>query len=391
MREIVLAGAVRTAIGSFGGTLAGVPAGQLGAVVIRQALGRAGVEPEQVDQVIMGNVLQAGQGQNPARQAAMGAGLPAEIPAMTINRVCGSGLEAVTLAAALIRCGDADIVVAGGMENMSAAPYALPKGRFGYRMGHGELTDTLIKDALWDVFNDYHMGVTAENVAEKYGITRAMQDAFAAESQQKCQAARAAGLFEGEIVPVAVKTKAGTVPFERDEYPRDGVTAQGIAGLKPAFRTDGTVTAANASGINDGAAALVVMGADVAARLGVRPMARFVVGACAGVDPAVMGTGPAASTARALARAGLSISDMELIEANEAFAAQALAVGQLLGWDPARVNVNGGAIALGHPVGASGARILVSLLHQMERQDAKRGLATLCIGGGMGISAIVER
>ena len=389
--EIVLAGAVRTAIGKFGGTLADVPAAELGAIVVKEALSRAGVQPGQVDQVILGNVIQAGLGQNVARQAAVKAGLPVEVPAMTINRVCGSGLESVTLAAALIRSGDADIIVAGGMENMSAAPYALKKARYGYRMGNGELTDTMVGDALWDAFNNYHMGITAENVAEKYGITRELQDAFAAESQQKAERALAENRFADEIVPVPVKVKRETVLFDKDEYPRAGVTAESLAKLRPAFKPEGgTVTAANASGINDGAAAIVVMSAGKAKELGVKPMARFVVGTSAGVDPTIMGVGPVYSTKKALEKAGLTIADVDLIEANEAFAAQSLAVGKLLEWDADKVNVNGGAIALGPPVGASGARILVTLLHEMNRRGVKRGLATLCVGGGMGVSAIVE-
>ncbi len=392
MKEVVLAGAVRTAIGKFGGALAGVPAAELGAVVIREALARAGVKGEQVDQVIMGNVLQAGSGQNTARQAAIMAGVPIQVPAMTINRVCGSGLEAVTLAAALIRSGEADIVVAGGMENMSSAPYVLPDARFGYRMGNGEVIDTMVHDALWDSFNDYHMGITAENVAAKYEITREMQDEFAAASQRKCEAAQSGGKFEEEIVPVEIKSRKGVVIFDRDDFPRQGVTKEGLAGLKPAFKKDGgTVTAANSSGINDGAAALVVMSEEKAAELGIEPLAEFITSAVAGVDPSIMGVGPAFSTEKALKKADLNIDDIDLIEANEAFAAQALAVGKILGWDPQKVNVNGGAISLGHPVGASGMRILVTLLYEMKRRNSRLGLATLCIGGGMGVSAIVER
>lgn len=392
MKEIILAGAVRTAIGKFGGTLAGVPAADLGAVVIKDALMRSGVKAEQVDQVIMGNVLQAGQGQNPARQASIKAGLPVDVPAITINRVCGSGLEAVSLAAALIRSGEADIIIAGGMENMSAVPYVLPDARFGYRMGDGKMVDIMVQDALWDAFNDYHMGITAENVAEKYEITRDMQDEFAASSQQKCEAAQKAGKFIEEIVPVPVKNKKTTVLFDTDEFPRQGVTKESLAGLKPAFKKEGgTVTAANASGINDGAAALVVMSAEKAKELGVTPMAKFVTGAVAGVDPSIMGVGPAYSTKKALEKVNMTIDDMDLIEANEAFASQALAVGKILGWDSQKVNVNGGAISLGHPVGASGMRILVTLLYEIKRRNLKRGLATLCIGGGMGVSAIVER
>lgn len=390
MKEIVLAGAVRTPIGKMGGALKDIPADQLGSIVIREALARAGVSPDAVDEVLMGCVLQAGLGQNVARQAAIRAGLPQEIPAMTLNNVCGSGLRAVNLAASLIEAGDAEIVVAGGMENMSRAPYALHDARFGYRMNDGALVDTMIRDALWDAFGEYHMGETAEQVADQYGITRVAQDAFAAESQQKCEAARAAGKFKDEIVPVPIPNKKETILLDADEFPRDGVTAEGLAKLRPAFRKDGTVTAANASGINDGAAAIVVMSGEKARALGVTPMATFVAGASAGVDPALMGIGPIASTQKVLARTGLSVSDLDLIEANEAFAAQSLAVRNTLGLDPAKVNVNGGAIALGHPVGASGCRILVTLLHELARRGGGLGLATLCVGGGMGVSTLVK-
>lgn len=389
-REIVLAGAVRTAIGKFQGSLGEVPAAELGSVVIKEALLRAGVKPEQVDEVIMGCVLQAGLGQNVARQAAVKAGIPVEVPAMTLNNVCGSGLKAVNLAAALIEAGEAEILVVGGTENMSMAPYTLPNARFGYRMNDGKIVDTMVNDGLWDIFNNYHMGVTAENIAEKYGITREQQDAFAAQSQQKCEAAQKAGKFAEEIVPVPVKVKKDIVEFKTDEFPREGITAEGLAKLRPAFKKDGTVTAANASGINDGAAAIVVMSAEKAAELGVKPMARFVAAASAGVDPAVMGIGPIFSTNKALNKAGLDIGDIDLIEANEAFAAQSIAVGNGLGIDPEKLNVNGGAIALGHPIGASGCRILVSLLYEMKRRGVRRGLATLCVGGGMGVSMIVE-
>lgn len=390
-KQVVLAGGVRTAIGKFGGSLAGVPVAQLGSVVIREAVKRAGIAPEQVDEVIMGCILQAGQGQNVARQAAIGAGLPVEVPAMTINNVCGSGLKAVNLAAAMIEAGDADVVVVGGMENMSAAAYALMKGRYGYQMGNGEIIDTMIKDGLWDAFGDYHMGITAENLAEKYGITREMQDDFAAKSQQKCQAARAAGKFKEEIVPVEIKVKKDVIAFDTDEFPRDGVTAEGLSKLRPAFKKDGTVTAANASGINDGAAAIVVMSEDKAKALGVKPMARIVATASAGCPPEIMGIGPAYSTRKALDKAGMKIDQIDLIEGNEAFAAQALAVEKELGWDESKVNVTGGAIALGHPIGASGCRILVTLLHEMAREGKKTGLATLCVGGGMGVTTIVAR
>lgn len=390
-REVVIVSAVRTAIGKLGGSLANTPATELGAIVIKEALSRANISPEKVDEVLMGCVLQSTQGQNPARQAAIKAGLSDSVPALTVNNVCGSGLKCINLAATSIRAGEAHVVVAGGMENMSAAPYALPSARFGYRMGDGNFVDTMIKDSLWDAFNDYHMGITAENVAEKYEITRQMQDQFAALSQQKCEAASTAGKFADEIVPVPVRVKRDTVMFDKDEYPRDAVTAESISGLRPAFKKDGgTVTAANASGINDGAAAVVIMSAEKAKELGIKPMAKFVDGAWAGVDPSIMGIGPAASTKKLLDKTGLSIKDMDLIEANEAFAAQSLAVGKLLDWDAEKVNVNGGAIALGHPVGASGCRILVTLLHQLKRQEGRYGLATLCVGGGMGVSTIVE-
>lgn len=389
-KQIVLAGAVRTAIGKFGGALSDVAAPTLGAIVIKEALARAGIAPDQVDEVIMGSILQAGLGQNVARQAAIGAGLPVSVPAMTINNVCGSGLKAVNLAAALIESGQAEVVVVGGMENMSASPYTLPKARYGYQMGDGKLVDTMIKDGLWDAFNDYHMGITAENLAEQYAITRQMQDAFAAESQQKCEAAQNAGKFEAEIVPVPVKVKRDTVSFEKDEFPRAGVTAEGLAKLRPAFKPDGTVTAANASGINDGAAAIIVLSAEKANALRVTPMAKIIASASVGCEPSTMGLGPVFSTRKALKAAGMELSQIDLIEANEAFAAQALAVGMELGWDSAKVNVNGGAIALGHPIGASGCRILVTLLYEMKRSNQKLGLATLCVGGGMGVTTIVE-
>lgn len=391
-KKVVLAGAVRTAIGKMGGTLTSVPAEQLGTIVIKEALSRAGVKPEQVDEVLMGCVIQAGLGQNVARQAAIHAGLPVEVPAVTLNVVCGSGLNAVNMAANMIQAGDADIVVAGGMENMSAAPYAVMQGRYGYRMNNGTLVDTMINDALWDAFNQYHMGITAENVAEQWGITREMQDEFAAQSQNKTEAAQKAGKFDDEIVGVPVKMKKETVIFNKDEGPRAGVTAEGIAKLKPAFKRDGgTVTAANASGINDGAACVVVMSEEKAKELGVKPMATWVAGALGGVDPSIMGVGPVAACKKVFKKTGLGIDDFDLIEANEAFAAQALAVGKELKWNAEKVNVNGGAIALGHPVGASGCRILVTLLHEMQKRDAKRGLATLCIGGGMGCATIVEK
>ena len=388
---VVLAGAVRTPIGKFGGALAQTPAAELGAVVIRAALKQAGVRPEQVDEVLLGCVLQAAQGQNIARQAAVKAGIPVSVPALTVNNVCGSGLKCVNLAASMIAAGDAEIVVAGGTENMSSAAYALPNARFGYRMNDGALLDTMIRDALSDAFEGYHMGVTAENVAKEYGITREMQDAFAAQSQQKCEAARKAGRFCDEIVPVPVRVKKETVEVDADEFPRDGVTQESLAKLRPAFIEGGTVTAANASGINDGAAAVVVMSEERALDLGVAPMARYVAGASAGGEPSSMGLGPAAATEKVLQRSGLALDDIDFIEANEAFAAQALAVQKLIGWKPERVNVNGGAIALGHPVGASGCRILVTLLHELARREARYGLATLCVGGGMGVATILER
>ncbi len=389
-KKIVLAGAVRTAVGKMGGTLADVPAATLGSIVIKEALNRAKISPDQVDEVLMGCVIQAGLGQNVARQASVKAGVPESVPALTLNNVCGSGLKAINMAAALIEAGEADIIVAGGMENMSAAPYALEKARYGYRMNDGKVVDLMVKDALWDAFNNYHMGITAENVAEKYGITREMQDEFAAYSQQKCEKAQAEGKFAEEIVPVPVKVKKDIVMFDKDEGPRAGVTVDGIAKLKPAFKADGTVTAANASGINDGAAAIVVMSEEKAKELGVVPMATWVAGQSAGLDPAIMGVGPAFSTKKIMEKTGLTVDDMDLIEANEAFAAQSLAVAKLLNFDMSKVNVNGGAIAIGHPVGASGCRILVSLLYEMQRRNSKYGLATLCVGGGMGVSSIVK-
>ena len=390
-KKIVLAGACRTAIGKMGGGLSKTPAPVLGSVVIKEALNRAGVPADQVDHVYMGCVIQAGLGQNVARQASIKAGLPVETPAVTVNVVCGSGLNCVNMAAQMIEAGDADIVVAGGMENMSMAPYALKQARFGYRMGNNTVVDTMVNDALWDAFNNYHMGITAENVAEKYGITREELDKFAAWSQQKCEAAMKAGKFKDEIVPVEVKKKKETVVVDTDEGPRPGTTAEGIAKLRPAFKPDGIVTAANSSGINDGAAAIVVMSEEKAKELGVTPMATFVAGALGGVDPAIMGVGPVAATNKVMAKTGMKIDDFDLIEANEAFAAQSIAVQKDLGFKDEVLNVNGGAIALGHPVGASGCRILVTLLHEMQKRDAKTGLATLCIGGGMGCATIVKR
>ena len=390
-KKVVLAGACRTAIGSMGGSLSTTPAAELGAVVIKEALNRAGVAPEQVDHVYMGCVIQAGLGQNVARQASLKAGLPIEVPAVTVNVVCGSGLNCVNMAAQMIQAGDADIVVAGGMENMSMAPYAMKQGRYGYRMGNAPLIDTMVNDALWDAFNDYHMIKTADNVAEQWGLTREELDAFAANSQQKAVAAQEAGAFEAEIVPVMIKKKKEMVEFKVDEGPRPGTTAEGLAKLR-AINPNGVVTAGNASSINDGAAAIVVMSEEKAKELGVKPMATFVAGALGGVDPSIMGVGPVASTKKVLEKTGMKIEDFDIIEANEAFAAQSVAVGRDLGIDVEKqLNPNGGAIALGHPVGASGCRILVTLLHEMEKADAKKGLATLCIGGGMGCSTIVER
>ena len=390
-KKVVLAGACRTAIGTMGGGLSTTPAPVLGSIVIKEAIKRAGVPADQVDHVYMGCVIQAGLGQNVARQASINAGLPIETPAVTVNVVCGSGLNCVNMAAQMIQAGDADIVVAGGMENMSMAPYALKQARFGYRMGNNIMVDTMVNDALWDAFNDYHMGITAENVCEKYGITREELDAFAAKSQQKAAAAVESGAFKDEIVPVEVKKKKETVIFDTDEGPRPGTTAESIAKLRPAFKKDGIVTAANSSGINDGAAAVVVMSEEKAKELGVTPMATFVAGALGGVDPSIMGVGPVASTKKVMAKTGYKIEDFDIIEANEAFAAQSIAVQKELGFTDEQLNPNGGAIALGHPVGASGCRILVTLLHEMVKKDAKKGLATLCIGGGMGCSTIVER
>ena len=389
-KKVVLAGACRTAIGTMGGSLSTTPAAELGAIVIKEALNRAGVSPEAVDQVYMGCVIQAGQGQNVARQASIKAGLPIEVPAVTINVVCGSGLNCVNMAAQMIMAGEADIVVAGGMENMSMAPYAVPQARFGYRMNNGTLVDTMVNDALWDAFNDYHMIKTADNICEEWGLTREELDEFALKSQLKAEAAQKAGAFDKEIVPVMVKKKKEMVEFKVDEGPRAGSTIEGLAKLRP-INPNGFVTAGNASGINDGAAAIVVMSEEKAKELGVTPMATWVAGALGGVDPTIMGIGPVASTKKVLAKTGLTIDDMDLIEANEAFAAQSIAVGRDLGFDLEKLNVNGGAIALGHPVGASGCRILVTLLHEMAKRDAKRGLATLCIGGGMGCSTIVEK
>lgn len=392
MQEVVIVRAVRTAIGSFGGTLKDLPAAELGSVVIKDILEKTGIPPAEIDEVILGNVLQAGLGQNPARQAAIRAGIPEHVPSYTVNKVCGSGLKAVGLAAQAIRAGDGQVYIVGGMENMSLAPYVDQKARWGARMGHSELVDVMIKDGLWCAFNDVHMGITAENIAERWQISREEQDQFAALSQQKCEAAQAEHRFAAEIVPVVIPQRKGDpICFDRDEYPRAGVTAEGLGKLRPAFKKDGTVTAGNASGINDGAAALLIMSVDKAISLGLKPMARLLSYAASGVDPAVMGIGPVLASRKALAKANLSIEDMDLIEANEAFAAQSIAVAKELGFDSAKVNVNGGAIALGHPIGASGARILVTLLHALENRNLKRGLATLCIGGGQGYAIVVER
>src|SRR5262245_27687336 len=391
MEDIVIVGAARTPIDKFGGTLAKTPASDLGALVIRNVLERAGVKPDQVSEVIMGQVLTAGIGQNGARQAAMKAGVPYMVPAMTINKVCGSGLQAAMLGAQAIANGDSDIVVAGGQESMSLSPHAMMGSRDGYRMGDAKLVDTMIVDGLWDVFNQYHMGVTAENVAKEYAVTREEQDEFAVNSQQKTEAAQKAGRFKDEIVSVEIASRKGPVMFADDEYPRHGATLDALKALKPAFDKSGTVTAGNASGINDGAAAVVLTSARKAKELGLKPIARIKAFASAGVDPKYMGMGPVPASKRCLARAGWQPSDLDLMEINEAFAAQAIAVNRQMGWDTSKVNVNGGAIALGHPIGASGCRILVTLLHEMQKRDAKKGLASLCIGGGMGVALAVER
>ena len=392
MTEVVIVDAVRTPIGAFGGALASLTASHMGALVIKALLARNNLAPELVNEVILGQVLTAGVGQNPARQAMIEAGLPQECPAMTINKVCGSGLKAVHLAAQAIKCGDADIIIAGGQENMSASPHVLPKSRDGQRMGDWQLRDSMIVDGLWDAFNDYHMGVTAENIARKYEFTRDEQDAFAAASQQKAEQAQAAGVFADEIVPVSIPQRRGDpLVCDKDEYPKAGTTAEGLAKLRPAFDREGTVTAGNASGINDGAAVLLVMSADKAAELGLEPLARIAGYSSAGVDPAIMGTGPIPASKKCLEKAGWSVDDLDLIESNEAFAAQSMSVNCDMQWDTSKVNISGGAIALGHPIGASGARVLVTLLHGMKRTDAKRGLATLCIGGGLGVALAVER
>ncbi|MGQ9670900.1 MAG: acetyl-CoA C-acetyltransferase [Desulfosoma sp.] len=392
MEQTVIVSAVRTPVGSFGKSLANIPAVQLGVIALKEALARVGLAPEQVDEVILGNVLQAAQGQNPARQVAVHAGIPHAVPAYTINKVCASGLKSVILAAQAVALGDAEVVVAGGIENMSASPYALTQARWGQRMGHGQILDLMIHDGLWDIFNGYHMGITAENVAVKYGISREEQDRFALASQTKAEAAIKAGRFKEEIVPVEIPQRKGPpVVFDTDEHPRFGTTLEALSKLAPAFRKDGTVTAGNASGINDGAAILIVMSEKKAASMGLSPLGRIRSYASAGVDPALMGTGPIPASRKALQKAGWSAEDLELVEANEAFAAQALAVNKAMGWNANIVNVNGGAIALGHPIGASGARILTTLLYEMKRRQVHKGLATLCIGGGQGCAVTIER
>jgi acetyl-CoA C-acetyltransferase len=392
MTDIVIAGALRTAIGKFGGSLAKVAAPDLGATVIRALLAQSGVKPEQISEVILGQVLTAGSGQNPARQALIKSGIPNSVPALTINAVCGSGLKAVMLAAQSIASGDNDIVVAGGQENMSASPHVLPGSRDGFRMGDAKLVDTMIVDGLWDVYNQYHMGTTAENVAKKHDISRPQQDEFAVASQNKAEAAQKAGKFKDEIVPVMIPQRKGDpIAFANDEFVKAGTTLDSVAGLKPAFAKDGSVTAANASGLNDGAAAVLVMTAERAKSLGLTPLARIKAFATTGLDPAIMGMGPVSASRRALEKAGWKAADLDLMEINEAFAAQACAVNKEMAWDTSKINVNGGAIALGHPIGASGCRVLVTLLHEMRRRDAKKGLASLCIGGGMGVALAVER
>ena len=392
MQDVVIVAATRTAVGSFQGSLAHVPAVELGAAVIRQLLAQTGLDGAQVDEVIMGQVLTAGAGQNPARQAAIKAGLPFAVPALTLNKVCGSGLKALHLGAQAIRCGDAEVIIAGGQENMSLSNYIMPGARTGLRMGHSQIVDTMISDGLWDAFNDYHMGITAENLVDKYDISREAQDAFAAASQQKATAAIEAGRFVDEITPVLIPQRKGDpIAFTTDEQPRAGTTAESLAKLRPAFKKDGSVTAGNASSLNDGAAAVMLMSAAKAKALGLPVLAKIAAYANAGVDPAIMGIGPVSATQRCLSKAGWTLQQLDLIEANEAFAAQALAVGQELQWDASKVNVNGGAIAIGHPIGASGCRILVTLLHEMLKRDAKKGLATLCIGGGQGVALAIER
>ena len=392
MRDVVIVSAARTPIGSFGGALKNVPTRTLGAVAVKEAIKRAGIQPDQIDEVVLGCVLQGALGQNIARQIAMDAGIPKEVPAMTLNKVCGSGLRAVSLAAQMIKAGDADIVVAGGAENMSMAAYALTSARWGARMNNTKMVDMMVNDGLWDAFNDYHMGITAENVAEQWGLTREQLDEFSVASQNKAEAAIKAGKFKEEIVPVEIPQRKGDpVIFDTDEHPKFGSSLEKVAKLKPAFKKDGIVTAANASGINDAGAAVIVMSKEKAEELGIKPMCTIKSYASAGVDPSIMGVGPVPSSKKALEKAGLKVEDLDLIEANEAFAAQSLAVGKDLGFDTEKLNVNGGAIALGHPIGASGCRILITLIHEMARRDAKTGLATLCIGGGQGTAIVVER
>jgi len=392
MKDVYLVSCCRTAIGSFGGTLKDVPAAQLGSIVAKAALERAGLAPENLDEVMFGCVLTAGQGQNVARQVAIGAGIPIEVPAYTIGMVCGSGMKAVIEGARAIKAGDADVILAGGTENMSAAPYAMPAARFGARMNNTKMIDTMVNDGLWEVFNNYHMGITAENVCDQWGITREELDAFALSSQQKTEAAQNAGKFDDEIVPVPVKVKKQVVDFAKDEFPRAGTTAEALAKLKPAFKADGRVTAGNSSGINDGAAAILLASGEAVEKYGLKPIAKLVSWGQGGVDPTIMGVGPVAATKNAMEKCGLTVADMDLIEANEAFAAQSIAVARDLGFDMEKVNVNGGAISLGHPVGCSGARIIVTLIHEMlKRDDARRGLATLCIGGGMGVATVWEK
>ncbi|MFL6656865.1 MAG: acetyl-CoA C-acetyltransferase [Massilia sp.] len=391
MEDVVIVAAGRTAVGKFGGTLAKIPAADLGAHVIKHLLAQIGLDGANVNEVIMGQVLTAGAGQNPARQAVIKAGLPNMVPAFTVGKVCGSGLKATHLAAQAIKCGDADIIIAGGQENMSASPHVLPGSRDGFRMGDTKLVDTMIVDGLWDVYNQYHMGVTAENVAKKFDVSRAAQDEFALQSQLKAEAAQKAGKFKDEIIPLEIPSKKGTVVFDTDEYPKHGTTLESLASLRPAFNKEGTVTAGNASGLNDGAAAVIMMSASKAKELGLKPLARIKAYSSAGLDPTIMGMGPVSATQLCLKKAGWKHEDVDLMEINEAFAAQAIAVNKEMGWDTSKINVNGGAIALGHPIGASGARVLVTLLHEMVRRDAKRGLASLCIGGGMGVALAVER
>ncbi|MEJ7805373.1 MAG: acetyl-CoA C-acetyltransferase [Telluria sp.] len=391
MEDVVIVAAGRTAVGKFGGALAKIPAAELGAHVIKHLLAKIGLDGAAVSEVIMGQVLTAGAGQNPARQAVIKAGLPDMVPAFTVGKVCGSGLKATHLAAQAIKCGDADIIIAGGQENMSASPHVLPGSRDGFRMGEAKLVDTMIVDGLWDVYNQYHMGITAENVAKKYDVSRAAQDAFALQSQLKAEAAQKAGKFKDEIIPFEIPSKKGAILFDTDEYPKHGSTLESLASLRPAFNKEGSVTAGNASGLNDGAAAVIMMSASKAKELGLTPLARIKAYSSAGLDPTIMGMGPVSATKLCLQKAGWKHEDVDLMEINEAFAAQAIAVNNEMGWDTSKINVNGGAIALGHPIGASGARVLVTLLHEMIRRDAKRGLASLCIGGGMGVALAVER